>query len=100
MFTANYSASILPEKNGRGFHVRFHDLPEALTGGWDLPDALAEASDCLAEAIAGRISRGDEIPLPTRLKRGQYPTSQAVSGSASRPGVPHEIPPGGLQRFD
>jgi hypothetical protein len=30
MFTAAYPANFLPEKNGKGFHVRFPDLPEAL----------------------------------------------------------------------
>src|SRR5580700_1015262 len=72
MFTAAYPANFLPEKNGKGFHVRFQDLPEALTGGDDLDDTLAQASDCLAEAIAGRIARGDEIPPPSKAKRGQH----------------------------
>jgi len=71
MFTATYPASFLREKNGRGFHVRFPDLPEALTGGDDLEDTLVHAADCLAEAIAGRIARGDAIPRPTKAKRGQ-----------------------------
>ena len=75
MFTATYPASFLPEETGNGFHVRFQDLPEALTGGTDLDDTLIEATDCLAEAIAGRIARGDAIPTPSRLKRGQYPVS-------------------------
>jgi antitoxin HicB len=73
MFTAVYPASFPAEENGRGFHVRFRDLPEALTGGDDLEDTLVQAADCLAEAIAGRIVRGDAIPAPSRLKRGQYP---------------------------
>ena len=72
MFTASYPANFLPEGNGKGFHVRFPDLPEALTGGDDLEDTLAQASDCLAEAIAGRIARGDQIPQPSRAKRGQH----------------------------
>ncbi len=71
MFTASYPAAILPEDSGSGFHVRFPDLPEALTGGDDLGDTLVQAADCLAEAIAGRITRGDEIPPPSRPKRGQ-----------------------------
>src|ERR1017187_2256043 len=73
MFTAAYPARLLPEKNGKGFHVRFPDLPEALTGGTDFDDTLVEAADCLAEAIAGRIARGDRIPPPSKLKRGQHP---------------------------
>ena len=71
MFTASYPASFLPEDNGKGLHVRFPDLPEALTGGENLADTLLEATDCLAEAIAGRIARGDQIPSPSRAKRGQ-----------------------------
>ena len=75
MFTATYPASFLPEKNCKGFHIRFPDLPEALTGGADLDDALFEAADCLAEALAGRIARGNKIPVPSGLKRGQHPVS-------------------------
>ena len=75
MFTASYPASFLPEGNGKGLHVRFPDLPEALTGGDNLADTQAQASDCLAEAIAGRIARGDEIPPPSKVKRGQHPIS-------------------------
>jgi antitoxin HicB len=71
MFTASYPASFLPEGNGKGLHVRFPDLPEALTGGDDLADTLLEAADCLAEALAGRIARGDRIPPPSKAKRGQ-----------------------------
>ena len=71
MFTAGYPASFLPEANDRGFHVRFPDLPEALTGGEDVEDSFVQAADCLAEAIAGRIARGEEIPLPSKPKRDQ-----------------------------
>jgi antitoxin HicB len=75
MFTATYPANFLREKNGKGFHVRFPDLPEALTGGVDLDDTREEAADCLAEALAGRIARRDLIPTPSKLRRGQYPVS-------------------------
>src|SRR5262249_22994777 len=75
MFTATYPASFLPEENGEGFHVRFPDLPEALTGGADLADTYEQAADCLAEALAGRIVHGEEIPTPSKMKRGHYPVS-------------------------
>ena len=77
MFTAAYPASFVPEKGG-GFHVRFPDLPEALTGGDDLADTRTQSADCLAEAISGRIQRGDPIPLPSRPKRGQHLISVAL----------------------
>jgi antitoxin HicB len=75
MFTATYPARFLSEEGGEGFHVRFPDLPEALTGGTDLLDTQKQAVDCLAEALAGRITRGDAIPDPSKIKRGQYPVS-------------------------
>jgi antitoxin HicB len=75
MFTASYPANFLPEDHCKGFHVGFPDLPEALTGGDDLEDTFAQAADCLAEAIAGRISRGDDIPAPSKLKPGQHAIS-------------------------
>jgi len=52
--------------------VHFPDLPEALTDGADEAEALAEAADCLSEALASRINRGEDIPLPSRLRRGQH----------------------------
>jgi len=72
MFTACYPAIFPPEDDGKGFRVRFPDLPEALTGGDDLPDTFVQAANCLAESIAGRIARGDEIPSPSKAKRGQH----------------------------
>lgn len=71
MFIASFPARFLPEVDGKGYHVRFRDLPEALTGGDDLEDAAAQAVDCLAEAIAGRISRRQEVPTPSGPKRGE-----------------------------
>jgi antitoxin HicB len=69
MFTATYPATFLREADGEGF---FPDLPEALTGGSDLNETREQAADCLAEALAGRIRRGDDIPKPSRPKRGQH----------------------------
>lgn len=49
--------------------VRFRDFPEAVTDGDDEADALAQAADCLAEAVAGRIARRDDIPPPSPIGR-------------------------------
>lgn len=73
MFSLSYPATIRPESNGRGYHVRFPSLPEALTGGTHFPDVLDEAMDCLGEALSGRIIRSEAIPIPTRPQRGQHP---------------------------
>jgi hypothetical protein len=44
MFTASYPATFVPEQNGKGLHVRFPDLPEALTAGDDLADTFVQAA--------------------------------------------------------
>ena len=65
-----YPAALTPEKK-TGFTVRFADLPEAITSGADRQDAVAQAADCLEEAIAGRIADGLEIPRPSSPRRNQ-----------------------------
>lgn len=59
-----YPVDLRPQEDG-GFVVNFPDVPEALTEGDDRADALAEASDCLAEALAGRIRNKKEFPAPS-----------------------------------
>lgn len=54
-----------------GVTVTFRDLPEAITSGEDLADAVEEGADCLAEALAGRIMLREEIPVPSRPRRGE-----------------------------
>jgi len=66
-----FPARLAPDEEGR-LVVHFPDLPEALTDGADEAEALAEAADCLSEALAGRINRGEDIPPPSRLRRGQH----------------------------
>ena len=67
-----YPVSLTQEKVEGGFVVRFIDLPEAITQGENVDDALLEAADCLEEAIANRIAMGLTIPNPSTTKKGQY----------------------------
>jgi antitoxin HicB len=66
-----YPVVLTPDEEAGGFVVSFPDLPEAITQGEDEQDALEEATDALEEALAGRIRRSDEIPRPSRRRRGQ-----------------------------
>ncbi len=52
--------------------VSFRDLPECLTSGADEAKALAEAADALEEAVAGRLNRTDELPVPSARRAGEY----------------------------
>src|SRR4029450_6553516 len=67
-----YPATLTPDAQDGGFVVTFVDIPEAITQGDDVPEALHQAADCLEEAIAGRIRRRDDIPTPSPIQAGQY----------------------------
>ncbi len=66
-----YPADVRCDEAGY-FLVTFPDFPEAGTDGETLEEALAEASDCLAEAVAGRIARAEGIPKASRKQKGRY----------------------------
>lgn len=44
--------------------VRFPDIPQALTEGADEDEAMTEARDALAEAVAAIVKQGAKLPLP------------------------------------
>ncbi len=66
-----YPARLRPDGSG-ALVVSFRDLPECLTSGADQADALIEVADALEEAIAGRINRGDAIPVPSARRAGEH----------------------------
>lgn len=70
-----YAVKLTPDKPDGGYVVTCRDLPEAITQGDSVEDALAEAADALEEAIAGRIDDGREIPEPSAKKRGERSVS-------------------------
>ena len=51
--------------------VNFPDIPEALTEGENLADALVQAADCLGAALEGYLEGGRRIPIPSKPGRGQ-----------------------------
>src|SRR5215467_15940857 len=67
-----YPATLTPDVQDGGFVVTFVDIPEAITQGDNVPEALHQAADCLEEAIAGRIRRRDAIPEPSPVQAGHY----------------------------
>ncbi len=62
--------------------VSFRDLPECLTSGADEAEALAEASDALEEAIAGRIDDRESIPPPSPRRAGEHSVSVPADTAA------------------
>jgi len=59
--------------DGDGRHVvRFPDLPEALTDGANLAEALAEAQDALSAALIGYVLEERAIPRPKASRRARH----------------------------
>ncbi len=64
-----YPAKI--ERDTAGFYLAtFPDFPETATDARSREAAALEAIDCLEEAVAGRIKRGEDIPSPSPKKKG------------------------------
>jgi antitoxin HicB len=61
----------LTEDEGGGFVVTFSDMPYGVTEGDDDEDALANAVGALETVIIGLMSDKQDIPAPSRPKRGQ-----------------------------
>jgi len=66
-----YPVRLTPDEDG-GFVVTFTDLPEAITQGENVSDALEQAADCLEEAIAGRMRDNETIPEPSPCREKNY----------------------------
>lgn len=63
-----YPSILTADAKDGGFVVTFADLPEAITQGETVDEALQEAADCLEEAVANRIVTGLPIPPPLDSK--------------------------------
>ena len=72
-----YAVVLSTDDDGRVMAV-FPDLDGAATDGADRAEALAEAADCLEEAIAGCMSRREDIPSASPAKGRPVVTPGAV----------------------
>lgn len=65
-----YPVRLKRERKG-GYVVTCRDLPEAITQGESVEEALSEAAGALQAAMEGRIEDGLLIPPPSRARRGE-----------------------------
>jgi len=68
------------EEDGKtgDFVVSFPDIPEALTRGETVAEALTMAEDALSVAMTFYLEEDKEVPLPSRRKAGQYLVSPSA----------------------
>ena len=57
--------SIFTRSERAAFQSPSPDFEEAVTDGDTFAEAIAEAADCLEEALAGRMARREDIPSPS-----------------------------------
>lgn len=63
-----YPVELTRDEHGRVV-ASFPDVPEALTDGSDRNEALHEASDALAAALAGYVHSNRAIPQPSAARK-------------------------------
>lgn len=63
------------EKEDDGYNVTFPDIPEAITCGFSLDEALEYAKDCLQAVLEYKLSENEPLPLAKTVvneKEGLY----------------------------
>ena len=86
-----YPVILTEEPEDGGYVVTCRDLPEAITQGDTVAEALAEAADALDEALCGRINHGRDIPEPSAEQAGERFGSSAGDYCVESGGL-HQIP--------
>jgi len=76
-----YPVDLAADQDG-GYVVSFGDVPEAITQGDTLDEALEQATDALDEAISGRIRLREEIPAPSSARPGQHIVTLPIETAA------------------
>jgi antitoxin HicB len=77
-----YPVTLTPDEADGGFVVTFVDIPEAITQGDTLPQALAAAKDALESALDFYFEDKRAVPAPSKPKRGQNVIELPASLSA------------------
>jgi len=76
-----YPAKLKPAKEG-GFVVTFRDIPEAITQGESIEDAMIQARDALQTALDFYFDDRREVPAPSKARRGERLIELPASVSA------------------
>jgi antitoxin HicB len=65
-----------------GYTVTFPDIPEAITCGESIEDALYHAKDALESAMDFYLDDKRPVPVPSKPKRGQHTVELPASVAA------------------
>ncbi|MCL2875793.1 MAG: type II toxin-antitoxin system HicB family antitoxin [Betaproteobacteria bacterium] len=73
---------LTPDEEAGGFVVTFPDIPEAITQGETLDEALAMAQDVLETALEAYFDDKRAVPTPSQPEHGQHVIELPASLSA------------------
>ena len=79
MLRFTYPVKLIRDRKDGGYVVSCRDIPEAITQGESVEEALAEAEGALQAAIEGRIEDDLEIPAPSAAKRGERTVATPIT---------------------
>lgn len=79
MRTYAYAAVFEPTTRDGGFVVSFPDVPEAITEGEDMADAIEQASDALGVALLTYLEMGRELPEAKTEGTLIYPDAEVAT---------------------
>jgi len=71
MHRLDYPARFKHDKKEGGYIITFRDIPEAITQAETMEDCFIEATDCLDEAIVGRIDDNLTVSKPSKPRRSE-----------------------------
>ena len=80
MLRFTYSVKLTSDRKDGGYVVSCRDIPEAITQGETIVEALSEAEGALQAAIEGRIEDGLDIPPPSQAKRAWHARRSPTMG--------------------
>ncbi len=66
-----YPITLTLDKQDGGYVVTFADIPEAITQGDTLEEAMTMAQEALETALEFYFEDGRTVPMPSKKKRGQ-----------------------------
>ena len=77
-----YPVILTPDKEAGGYVVTFPDIPEAITQGETVDEALAMAAEALETAMDFYFDDKRAVPMPSLAKRRQHVVALPLSVSA------------------
>jgi antitoxin HicB len=79
MLRFTYPVRLARDRKDGGYVATCRDLPEAITQGETVEEALTEAEGALQAAIEGRVEDGLDVPAPSAARRGERMVSTPVT---------------------